>query len=145
MTEGVISSWIVKLGDQVEPGDILAEVETDKATMELESYETGKILHIAKEANEPIAVDSIIAVVGEEGEDYAHLLNDTTAAPAVVAQEATETSDTDISTDVNTPDLSQFNANAVTMPLMSDTMTEGKISSWLVKVGDDGRGWGHTC
>src|SRR5690625_1811770 len=73
--EGVIVGWLKKEGDMIEPGDVLAEVETDKATMELDSYQEGVLLHIhVKEG--PVPVDSIIANLGEEGEDYEHLLKE---------------------------------------------------------------------
>ena len=69
MTEGVIASWLVKVGDTVSSGDILAEVETDKATMELENYTDGTILHIGIKEKESVPVDGIIAIIGDEGED----------------------------------------------------------------------------
>ena len=74
MEEGVIVSWLVKEGDQVKSGDIIAEVETDKATMELENFEKGTILHLAAKEGEAIPVDAIIAIVGNAGEDFASLL-----------------------------------------------------------------------
>ncbi len=79
MEEGVIVSWQVKVGDEIKSGDILAEVETDKATMDLDNYEKGTVLHLNAEEGQTIAVDSVIAIVGAKGEDYADLL---TAAPA---------------------------------------------------------------
>ena len=75
MEEGVIASWLVKVGDEVASGDILAEVETDKATMELENYEDGKVLYIAAEAGSSIPVDGVIAIIGEDGADYQKLLD----------------------------------------------------------------------
>src|SRR5690606_14144818 len=73
MEEGVIVEWLKNEGDDIEPGDILAEVETDKATMELESYWEGTLLHIAIKEG-PVPVDAVVAVVGEKGEDYKSLL-----------------------------------------------------------------------
>ena len=81
MEEGVIVSWQVKVGDEIKSGDILAEVETDKATMDLDNYEKGTVLHLNAEEGQTIAVDSVIAIVGAKGEDYADLL---TAAPATL-------------------------------------------------------------
>ncbi|GAA4834124.1 pyruvate dehydrogenase complex dihydrolipoamide acetyltransferase [Algivirga pacifica] len=139
MKEGVIASWLVKEGDQISSGDVIAEVETDKATMELESYEDGTILHIAAKEKEAIAIDAIIAIIGEPGEEYQHLLDggsapaaeeatapaaEETAAPA--AEEATS----------EQVDTSGINAEVVRMPKMSDTMKEGVIANWLVSVGD---------
>src|SRR6187551_90758 len=75
MTEGVIVAWHKKVGDQVKPGDILAEVETDKATMELENYVKGTLLHIGIQEGQAVPVDGIIAIVGKEGEDISSLLD----------------------------------------------------------------------
>ncbi len=74
MTEGVIVSWLKKVGDQVKSGDVMAEVETDKATMELESYTDGVLLHIGVEEGQAVPVNAIIAVIGKEGEDFQSLL-----------------------------------------------------------------------
>ena len=76
MEEGVIAKWHKKAGDKVESGEVLAEVETDKATMEMESFEEGTILHIAKKEGDSVPVDAVIAVIGEKGEDYKKLLED---------------------------------------------------------------------
>ena len=81
MTEGVIVSWLKKVGDDVKPGDILAEVETDKATMELENYVKGTLLHIGIPAGGSVPVDALIAIVGQKGDDISALLN---GAPAPV-------------------------------------------------------------
>ena len=75
MTEGVISSWLKKEGDTVKSGDILAEVQTDKATMELENYEDGTLLYIGPKEGDAVAVDGILAIVGKKGEDISGLLN----------------------------------------------------------------------
>lgn len=85
MTEGVIVSWLIKPGDTVKSGDMIAEVETDKATMELENFEKGTILHLAAKEGEAIAVDAIIAIVGNPGEDFSALLTDA-PAPAKVEE-----------------------------------------------------------
>ena len=74
MEEGVIAAWLKKVGDTVKPGDILAEVETDKATMELESYEEGVLLYIGVQEKDSVPVNGIIAIIGEKGEDYEQLL-----------------------------------------------------------------------
>ncbi|PWJ45068.1 pyruvate dehydrogenase complex dihydrolipoamide acetyltransferase [Sediminitomix flava] len=138
MKEGVIASWLVKVGDQVSSGDILAEVETDKATMELESYEDGTILYIGVEAGEAVEIDGIIAVIGEEGEDYQSLLSGA-AAPSAPAAEAAPVEVQEEAAAPAAPaiDTSSIPAAVVRMPKMSDTMKEGVIAAWLVKVGDE--------
>jgi len=90
MEEGNIVAWLKKEGDPVKTGDILAEVETDKATMELESYFNGVLLYIGVPSG-PVAVDGIIAIIGKEGEEYKHLLSDQKAIPAPVISKSTET------------------------------------------------------
>jgi pyruvate dehydrogenase E2 component (dihydrolipoamide acetyltransferase) len=85
MTEGVIVKWNYKVGDSVKSGDILAEVETDKATMDMEVYAKGTILHLALNEGDATPVDSIIAVVGNPGEDFQSLLGSAPAAPAPAA------------------------------------------------------------
>ncbi|MCF6351599.1 MAG: pyruvate dehydrogenase complex dihydrolipoamide acetyltransferase [Cyclobacteriaceae bacterium] len=131
MEEGVIASWLKKVGDQVSSGDILAEVETDKATMELESYEDGTLLYIGIKEKEAAPVDGIIAIIGEKGEDYSALLTET---PAPTAKE--EPVEESASAPTESIDTSSINATVIRMPKMSDTMEEGVIASWLKKVGD---------
>ena len=86
MTEGVIASWLKKVGDKVKSGDILAEVETDKATMELEAYEDGTLLHIGIKEQEAAPVDGIIAIIGEKGEPFDHLLSTEALLPTQPAE-----------------------------------------------------------
>ena len=82
MTEGVLAKWHKKVGDKIKSGDLLAEVETDKATMDFESYQDGTILYIGAEEGKAVPVDAVIAVVGKEGEDY---------KAALAAEEGTST------------------------------------------------------
>ncbi|MFT4033810.1 MAG: pyruvate dehydrogenase complex dihydrolipoamide acetyltransferase [Siphonobacter sp.] len=140
MTEGVIAEWLKKVGDKVKSGDILAEVETDKATMELENYADGTLLYVAADKGQAIAVNGILAVVGEPGEDYKGLLDGN--APAEATPQA-ESPAPEKSAPVEAApqsskavDLSSIKAAAIRMPLLSDTMTEGVIASWQKKVGD---------
>jgi pyruvate dehydrogenase E2 component (dihydrolipoamide acetyltransferase) len=138
MEEGVIASWLKKVGDTVKPGDILAEVETDKATMELESYEEGVLLYVGVKEKDSVPVNGIIAIIGEKGEAFEHLLS---GAPAVAPKvEAVIPATALAVAEVNPPAAavakSSIAAVLVTMPKMSDTMQEGTISSWLKKVGD---------
>ncbi len=140
MVEGVIANWLKKEGDVIKSGDIIAEVETDKATMELENYEDGTLLYIGIKAGEAVPVDGIIAVVGTPGEDYSALL----AAPSPAASVATPVAEapqpaTPVPASVAAApaiDLSGIKAKAVRMPKMSDTMVEGVIAKWLKKTGD---------
>jgi pyruvate dehydrogenase E2 component (dihydrolipoamide acetyltransferase) len=138
MTEGVIANWLVKVGDKVKSGDILAEVETDKATMELENYTDGTILYIGIEKGKAVPVDGIIAVIGKEGEDYQSLLQGgATSAPAPKTEAKIEPPITTPSVaKASADELAKIKATIVRMPKMSDTMTEGVIAKWLVKVGD---------
>jgi pyruvate dehydrogenase E2 component (dihydrolipoamide acetyltransferase) len=135
MEEGVIAAWNVKVGDVVKSGDILAEVETDKATMDMESYYEGTILYIGVEKGQAVPIDSIIAVIGEKGEDYSALLSGS-AAPAPAATPAAPAAAEVKAPAAETIDTSNIKANLVTMPLLSDTMTEGVIHAWLKNVGD---------
>lgn len=134
MTEGVIAEWLKKVGDTIKSGDIIAEVETDKATMELENYEDGTLLYIGIQKGEAVPVDGIIAIVGAPGEDYSSLLGGDgvtkTEAPAVVQAAV-------VAPVASTPAAPvAVNAVAVKMPKMSDTMIDGTIATWLKKVGD---------
>ncbi|MEM6523725.1 MAG: pyruvate dehydrogenase complex dihydrolipoamide acetyltransferase [Bacteroidota bacterium] len=135
MEEGVIASWLVKEGDEVKSGDILAEVETDKATMELESYEDGVLLHIGVNEKDAVPVDGVIAIIGQKGEDISGLLKE--ASNGVSQQEETKVEEAAEVTTESSVDTSSINANVITMPKMSDTMEEGTIASWLKKVGDE--------
>jgi pyruvate dehydrogenase E2 component (dihydrolipoamide acetyltransferase) len=145
MTEGVIAAWHKKVGDKVKSGDVLADVETDKATMELESYENGTLLYIGPKEKESVPVDGVMAIIGKDGENIDSLLKDlkSGAKPAsgngsgntkeeskpVQTKEAVAESN-------NTIDTSNIKAEVVRMPKMSDTMTEGTIVAWHKKVGD---------
>ncbi|TAH05972.1 MAG: pyruvate dehydrogenase, partial [Runella slithyformis] len=133
MTEGVIATWHKKIGDIIKSGDIIAEVETDKATMDLESYQEGTLLYIGAEKGAAVAVDGVMAIVGAAGEDYQALLGE---APQSAPQPP-------MGEQIQTPPsgaggLSSGAGGAVvvTMPKMSDTMVEGVIVAWLKKVGD---------
>ncbi|WP_417786237.1 pyruvate dehydrogenase complex dihydrolipoamide acetyltransferase [Tenacibaculum sp.] len=133
MEEGVVASWLKKVGDKVEEGDILAEIETDKATMEFESFHEGTLLHIGVQEGETAPVDSLLAIIGEEGEDFSALLNENNSAPAETKSEAPKAEESKAaSTNTSIPE----GVKVVTMPRLSDTMTEGTVASWLKKVGD---------
>lgn len=138
MEEGVIASWLVKEGDKVSSGDILAEVETDKATMELESYEDGTILYIGIKEGDAVPVDGVIAIIGEKGEDYKQLLekvNSQNSSEESTTDKGDDSDDADDSSEESI-DTSSIKASVIRMPKMSDTMEEGTIASWLKKEGD---------
>jgi pyruvate dehydrogenase E2 component (dihydrolipoamide acetyltransferase) len=141
MEEGVIAAWLKKVGDSVKPGDILAEVETDKATMELESYDEGVLLYIGVKEKDAVPVNGVIAIIGEEGEDFQSLLDASDSSSedkkeeAPKEEEKSEPSKSDASKEK--VDVSEINAILITMPKMSDTMQEGTIATWLKKVGDE--------
>ncbi len=135
MAEGKIVAWNKKVGDKVKPGDVLAEVETDKATMELESYNEGTLLYIGVDAGKMAEVEGVLAVIGKEGEDYKTALEAASAgAPAKKEGPAAQKEN------VTAPQAQKValpaGAKEIRMPLLSDTMTEGKIVAWNKKLGD---------
>ena len=134
MEEGTVASWLKQVGDKIEEGDILAEIETDKATMEFESFHEGTLLHIGVQAGETAPVDVLLAIIGDEGEDVSVLLNadlpsEETKEEAVVTTTAAP-SETEAAT---IPE----GVEIINMPRLSDTMEEGTVASWLKQVGDD--------
>jgi len=130
MEEGTVATWFKKVGDTVKEGDILAEIETDKATMEFEAFYAGELLHIGIQEGDTAPVDTLLAIIGEKGEDIsAHL--------KVSIQEkeeptGVETAKIETSKTATMPE----NVEIITMPRLSDTMEEGTVASWLKKVGD---------
>lgn len=136
MTEGVIAKWHKKVGDKVNAGDLIAEVETDKATMDFESYQEGTLLYIGPKEGEAVPVNAVIAVLGEEGEDYQALLDggSATKEEAPAAEEAKEEAAPAASESTVTAE--DLGCTVITMPLLSDTMKEGVIAQWNFKVGD---------
>lgn len=141
MTEGVLAKWHKKVGDQVKSGDVLAEVETDKATMDFESFQDGTLLYIGVEEGAAVPVDAVIAVLGKEGEDYKAALDaEGGSAPADKKEEkpAEDKKEESKPAGESKPkvDLSSIPAAVIRMPLLSDTMTEGVINKWNFKVGD---------
>jgi len=149
MTEGVIAKWHKKVGDKVSTGDLIAEVETDKATMDFESYQEGTLLYIGAEEGSTVPIDAVIAVLGEEGEDYKSALEGSSNGDTEKADSTAETGD---KPETKTPDNDSeaesassdegvdpesVGATVIRMPLLSDTMTEGVIAEWHKKVGDE--------
>ncbi len=137
MEEGTVAAWLKKVGDKVEEGDILAEIETDKATMEFESFNEGTLLHIGVQEGETTKVDELLAIIGDDGEDITALLSGDSASTEVKEEtepiEAAEsTSNEEAVSEVELPE----GVIVVTMPRLSDTMEEGTVATWLKKVGD---------
>ena len=141
MEEGTVAKWLKKVGDKVEEGDILAEIETDKATMEFESFHEGTLLHIGIAEGDGAPVDTLLAIIGDEGEDIAELLNGSggSATETTTATAAEETAATSEPAPQSSPAAKAEipeGVTIVTMPRLSDTMEEGTVASWLKKVGD---------
>ncbi|MFY7758669.1 MAG: pyruvate dehydrogenase complex dihydrolipoamide acetyltransferase [Flavobacterium stagni] len=132
MTEGTVATWLKKVGDTIKEGDILAEIETDKATMEFESFNAGVLLHIGIQEGQSAPVDSLLAIIGQAGEDISGLLNG--SAPAV-AVEATPVA-AEVPASNATTTAAPAGIQVITMPRLSDTMTTGTVATWLKKVGD---------
>lgn len=139
MTEGVIAKWHKKVGDTVKKGDLLAEIETDKATMDYESFNAGVLLHIGAKEGQAVKINDVLAVVGKAGEDITSLLaapSASNAAPSAAAPVAAVIAPASNPEPVKSIDTSGIKAEIVPMPKMSDTMTEGVIAAWHKKVGD---------
>ena len=143
MEEGTVASWLKNVGDFVEEGDILAEIETDKATMEFESFNEGVLLHIGVQEGETTKVDQLLAIIGEEGEDISDILNgnekslsSNDSSEQNIDQtktiEKVEEVEENITQTQNIPE----GVIVVTMPRLSDTMEEGTVANWLKNVGD---------
>ena len=147
MTEGVIAAWHKSVGEQVNKGDLLAEIETDKATMELESYQNGVLLHIGIANGGKLQVNDLLAIIGKAGEDVTALIAANTGganpstdnsqpttekAPAAEVQKVEPATSTQQSTTIDASAMEEV----VLMPRLSDTMTEGVIASWVKNVGD---------
>ena len=133
MEEGVVAKWLKKVGDKIEEGDILAEIETDKATMEFESFYEGTLLHVGLEEGETSPVDVLLAVIGEEGEDISAIINGSSEpVKAEAKEEVNEEAPTTTNGDTSIPE----GVEVITMPRLSDTMTDGTVATWLKKIGD---------
>ena len=159
MEEGVVATWLKKVGDKVQEGEILAEIETDKATMEFESFYDGTLLHIAIEEGVPATVDSLLCIIGDEGEDISKYVNNSSLeSDQENERENTTSNQLDLVDQINEQEKIDVTENSkienveisiadktsqiegsidyITMPRLSDTMEDGTISSWLKKVGD---------
>lgn len=157
MEEGTVASWLKQVGDKIEEGDILAEIETDKATMEFESFHEGTLLHIGVQEGETTKVDELLAIIGEEGEDISELLKGGKSTSEDKEEEEGKEGKEDKEDKEGNSESSQNKSEdkskkeesettekneipegvtVVTMPRLSDTMEEGTVATWLKKVGD---------
>lgn len=132
MTEGVIVKWHKKVGDKVKSGDEIAEVETDKATMPLEVYDDGELLYVGAKEGDAVPVEQVVAIIGKKGEDYKALLSNSSKPAAAPVTEPSKNMSPSATTVATLPK----GVKEIKMPLLSDTMTEGKIVKWNKKVGD---------
>ena len=142
MEEGTVATWLKKVGDKIEEGDILAEIETDKATMEFESFNEGTLLHIGVQEGETTMVDKLLAIIGEEGEDISSILanqgkveQENVTESDIIVEVKVETGKENVTETMITKSLPD-GVVVVTMPRLSDTMEEGTVASWLKNVGD---------
>ena len=151
MEEGTVAAWLKKVGDKIEEGDILAEIETDKATMEFESFHEGTLLHIGVQEGETTKVDELLAIIGEEGEDISEYLNGTNSEAKKEDNSTSSSEDESSDSEESDNDAEKDNEDSnnssesqelpegvtvVTMPRLSDTMEEGTVATWLKKEGD---------
>jgi pyruvate dehydrogenase E2 component (dihydrolipoamide acetyltransferase) len=139
MTDGVVAVWHKKVGDKVSSGDLLADIETDKAVMEFESFYDGVLLHIGVEQGKSAPVNDILAIIGEQGTDITSLLGSKSDSQDLVVINDTHFSTSEAGVNENNAqpvDVSKFNAQVVEMPKLSDTMTDGVVAAWHKKVGD---------
>jgi pyruvate dehydrogenase E2 component (dihydrolipoamide acetyltransferase) len=159
MEEGVVAAWLKQIGDKVAEGDILAEIETDKATMEFESFNEGILLHIGVQEGETAPVDQLLCIIGKEGEDISGLIDgnssneksddedddesdddsdDEEEKEEVESDEKKSNEEESSSDDTDAEDSGELPEGVVivNMPRLSDTMEEGTVASWLKKEGD---------
>ena len=129
MEEGVVATWLKNVGDSIEEGDILAEIETDKATMEFESFYEGTLLHIGIQEGETAPVDTLLAIIGDKDEDISGLLSNDSAN---LQEKTIKESSDQVKQNIIIPE----GVEVITMPRLSDTMTEGTVATWLKNVGD---------
>ncbi|WP_026977085.1 pyruvate dehydrogenase complex dihydrolipoamide acetyltransferase [Flavobacterium tegetincola] len=141
MTEGTVATWLKKVGDKISEGDILAEIETDKATMEFESFNSGTLLYIGIPEGDTAPVDALLAIIGKEGEDVSELIKGKSESQ----DKADDTKESEVKTEDAKSEVKSTEAKSselpkgvvvVTMPRLSDTMTDGTVATWLKKVGD---------
>ena len=135
MEEGTVAKWLFKVGEKIAEGDILAEIETDKATMEFESFNEGTLLYIGVQEGETAPVDVLLAIIGEVGEDISEFINEHSNSEVISENEKETIIETEVKIEdkpLTIPD----GVEVITMPRLSDTMEEGTVATWNKKVGD---------
>ena len=137
MEEGTVAKWFKKVGDKISEGDILAEIETDKATMEFESFNEGELLHIGIQEGGTAPVDTLLAIIGKKGEDISSFISKSKSKSETKTTEKNDGDKlTSEVTETNKPNSIPEGVEIVTMPRLSDTMEEGTVAKWNKKVGD---------
>ena len=136
MTDGVVAKWHKKVGDKVKSGDLLADIETDKATMEFESFQDGVLLHIGVPEKSAVPVDSIIAILGKEGEDISALLNGNSGGKTQDDKKPDVSNGSPKQETKKQETALPATIEVVRMPKLSDTMTDGVVAKWHKKVVD---------
>lgn len=141
MTEGVIAKWHKKVGDTVKSGELMAEIETDKATMDYESFNEGTVLYLGAKEGQAVKINDVLAIVGKKGEDYSALLagaGNAAATGGKAEEKSSSSAAAQPAPAASGPavDTAGIKAEIVLMPKMSDTMTDGVIAKWHKKVGD---------
>ncbi len=136
MTEGKVAKWHKKVGDPIKEGDILAEIETDKAVQDFEAEVAGTLLYIGTEEGSSAPVDSVLAIIGNQGEDISGLIGGNAATAPVQDAPKTTEAPSEEAPKTETPTEIPAGVEVITMPRLSDTMTEGKVAKWHKNVGD---------
>jgi len=136
MTEGVIAKWHKKVGDTVKANELMAEIETDKATMDYESFNSGTVLYLGAKEGEAIQINAVLAIIGNKGEDYSALLAGAQTAAVAGGKVETKQEAAVAVAEASAIDTSGIKAEIALMPKMSDTMSEGVIAKWHKNVGD---------
>ena len=135
MEEGTVAKWFKKVGDKISEGDILAEIETDKATMEFESFNEGELLHIGIQEGGTAPVDTLLAIIGKKGEDISSFISKSKSETKTTEKNDGDKLTSEV-TETNKPISIPEGVEIVTMPRLSDTMEEGTVAKWNKKVGD---------
>ena len=135
MEEGTVAKWFKKVGDKISEGDILAEIETDKATMEFESFNEGELLYVGIQEGGTAPVDTLLAIIGKKGEDISSFISKSETETETSGKNVGDKLTSEVK-ETNEPKTIPEGVEIVTMPRLSDTMEEGTVAKWNKKVGD---------